>query len=148
MRYKPIIIVNGEPNSIFIEIFFKALKFKKFKSPIILISSIKLLKFYMKKFNIKKKIKIIDINKQFYNNLNNNVINLININLKNLRNINNPSNIFINNSFKVGLEKIKKNISNKLINGPISKKFLNKKYLELLNILQIRLRQKICYVNL
>ena len=62
----------------------------------------------MKKFNIKKKIKIIDINDQFYNNLNNNVINLININLKNLRNINNASNIFINNSFKVGLELIKK----------------------------------------
>ena len=39
MNSKPIIIVNGEPNSIFLEIFFKALKYKKFKSQIILISS-------------------------------------------------------------------------------------------------------------
>ena len=46
MNYKPIIIINGEPNSIFIEIFLKSLK-NKFKSPIILISSLDLLKFYM-----------------------------------------------------------------------------------------------------
>ena len=29
MNYKPIIIVAGEPNSIFLEIFFKSLKKKK-----------------------------------------------------------------------------------------------------------------------
>ena len=40
MAYKPIIVVAGEPNSIFTEIFFKSLKFKKFKSPIILIASL------------------------------------------------------------------------------------------------------------
>ena len=39
MVYKPIIIVAGEPNSIFSEIFFKSLNIKKFKSPIILIAS-------------------------------------------------------------------------------------------------------------
>ena len=39
MKYKPIIIVAGEPNSIFLEIFFKSIKYKKFKSPLILISS-------------------------------------------------------------------------------------------------------------
>ena len=43
MSYKPILIVAGEPNSIFFEIFFKALK-KKYKSPIILIASLNLLK--------------------------------------------------------------------------------------------------------
>ena len=43
MKNKPIIIVNGEPNSIFLEIFFKALKFKKYNSPILLISSLNLL---------------------------------------------------------------------------------------------------------
>ena len=57
MSYKPIIIVNGEPNSIFFEIFFKALK-KKYKSPIILIASLNLLKKQMKYFNFKKKINI------------------------------------------------------------------------------------------
>ena len=59
MKNKPILIVNGEPNSIFIEILFKSLKFKKYKSPLILISSYKILRFYMKKFNFKK-INIID----------------------------------------------------------------------------------------
>ena len=39
MKTKPIIIVPGELNSIFFEIFFKTLKIKKFKSPLILIFS-------------------------------------------------------------------------------------------------------------
>ena len=43
MNYKPILIISGEPNSVFLEIYFKALK-KKYKSPLILISSFKLLK--------------------------------------------------------------------------------------------------------
>ena len=47
MVYKPILIVAGEPNSIFSEIFFKSLKIKKFKSPIILIASYKLIKLQM-----------------------------------------------------------------------------------------------------
>ena len=42
MNYKPIIIVAGEPNSIFLELFFKVIK-KNIKSPIILIASKKLL---------------------------------------------------------------------------------------------------------
>ena len=42
MNYKPIIIVAGEPNSIFFELFFNVIK-KKIKSPIILIASKKLL---------------------------------------------------------------------------------------------------------
>ena len=53
MNYKPIIIVAGEPNSIFLEIFFKALKYKKYKSPMILICSLKILNLQMKKFKIK-----------------------------------------------------------------------------------------------
>ena len=60
MKNEPILIINGEPNSIFIEIFLKSIKFKNYNSPIVLISSYKLLKFYMKKFNFKKKINIID----------------------------------------------------------------------------------------
>ena len=42
MNYKPIIIVAGEPNSIFFELFFNVIK-KKIKSPIILIASKELL---------------------------------------------------------------------------------------------------------
>ena len=42
MNYNPIIIVAGEPNSVFFELFFKVIK-KKIKSPIILIASKKLI---------------------------------------------------------------------------------------------------------
>ena len=59
MNYKPILVVNGEPNSVFLEIFFKSIK-KNHKSSIILISSLKLIKFYMKKFNFKRNINVID----------------------------------------------------------------------------------------
>lgn len=50
MKSKPILIVSGEPNSVFLEIFFKTIKSKKIKSPIILISSEKILKKQMNKF--------------------------------------------------------------------------------------------------
>ena len=51
---KYILIVGGEPNSIFSEIFFKAIK-KRIKSPIILIYSEKILRKQMKKLNLKEK---------------------------------------------------------------------------------------------
>ena len=60
MVYKPIIVVAGEPNSIFSEIFFKSLKHKKFKSPIILVASKKLIELQMKKLKINKKIRLIE----------------------------------------------------------------------------------------
>ena len=60
-NYKPIIIVSGEPKSIFYEIFFKSLKKNKFRSPLILISSLRILKKEMKKFKIKKELNLIEI---------------------------------------------------------------------------------------
>ncbi len=132
MKIKPIIIINGEPNSIFIEIFFKALKFKKYKSPIILISSFKLIKFYMKKFKFKKRIKLINIDDIINLNLDNKSINLINISFdfnNKIKKITKKSNYFIKQSFQIGLEILQKKISYKFINGPISKKtFLKKNY--------------------
>ena len=71
MNYKPILVNAGEPNSIFLEIFFKSLKLKKIKSPIILISSEKILKKQMKKLKFKKKINLINKENFDYNNLNN-----------------------------------------------------------------------------
>ncbi len=131
-KFKPIIIVAGEPNSIFLEIFFKALK-KKIKSPLILIASYKLLKLQMKKLNYKKKITILDYKKLSNYNLNNKSINLININYnasKAFDKISLKSNSYIEQSFKIGLNIIKSGITNKFINGPISKKsFLKKKHL-------------------
>ena len=132
MKIKPIIIINGEPNSIFIEIFFKALKFKKYKSPIILISSFKLIKFYMKKFKFKKRIKLINVDDIINLNLDNKSINLINISFdfnNKIKKITKKSNYFIKQSFQIGLEILQKKISYKFINGPISKKtFLKKNY--------------------
>ena len=61
MKNKPIIIVAGEPNSIFLEIFFKTIRYKKFKTPIILITSLEILKLQMKKFKFKANINLIII---------------------------------------------------------------------------------------
>ena len=80
MNYKPIIVVAGEPNSIFFEIFFKAINRNKFKSPIILIGSFKLIKLQMKKLKVLKKIKLINFMELKNYNLNNKSINLIDIN--------------------------------------------------------------------
>ena len=55
MKNNLIIIIAGEPRSVFLEVFFKALKYKKYKSPIILICNKKILKHHMKKNNFKKK---------------------------------------------------------------------------------------------
>ena len=54
---KPIIIVAGEPKSVFFEIFFKTLKFKKYKRPLILIASRKILNQQIKNFKFKKKLR-------------------------------------------------------------------------------------------
>ena len=49
MRKKPIIIIWGEPNSIFSEILIKTLKNYKNKKPIIFIGSKKLIELQLKK---------------------------------------------------------------------------------------------------
>ena len=133
MNYKPILIVGGEPNSIFLEIFFKTLDKKKYKNPIILISSNKLVSLQMKKLKVKKKIKLLDISKLNKYNLNNKSINLIDINFnqkKAFQKITNKSNKFIKECLQIAFKLIKSKYSSKLINGPISKKtFLKKKNL-------------------
>ena len=133
MNYKPILIVNGEPNSIFFEIFFKTLKFKKIKSPIILISSHKLIKLQMRKLRFFKKIKLLNYNNINYQKLNNKTINLIDVKYNTniaFKKISKNSNKFIYNCFEIAFKLIKKGITNKFINGPVSKKyFLNKKFL-------------------
>ena len=133
MNYKPILIVHGEPNSVFLEIFFKSLKYKKFKNPLVLICSQKILKFQMKKLRFKIGIKI--INPLLLNEikLNNKTINIIDVNYnKNLtfQKISSKSNEYIKDCFETSFKILKSEITNKLINGPISKKsFLNKKFL-------------------
>jgi len=133
MNYKPIIIVHGEPNGIFLEIFFKSLRYKKYKNPLVLICSYKILKFQMKKLRFKMDIKIINPSLLNEIRLDNKTINIIDINYNqniNFRKINRKSNDYINNCFEMSLKILKSGITNKLINGPISKNsFLNKKFL-------------------
>ena len=49
MNREPIIIVAGEPNSVFLEIFFKSIKTNRYNSPIIIIASRQLLEAQMQK---------------------------------------------------------------------------------------------------
>ena len=133
MNYKPILIVHGEPNSIFLEIFFKTVKYKKFKNPLVLIGSYKILKFQMKKLKFKMDVKIINPSLLNKIKLNNKKINIIDINYsKNIKfqKISSKSNNYIRNCFEISFKILKSGITNKLINGPISKNtFLNKKFL-------------------
>ena len=130
MNYKPILIVAGEPNSIFFEIFFKTIK-KKIKSPIILIALNKMLIKQTKILN--QSIKINSINEfDVIQKKNLKKINLINIDfnqVKAFNKITSKSNKYISSCFDVAIRLLKNNVSNKLINGPISKKaFLKKKF--------------------
>ncbi len=135
MSIKPILIVAGEPNSIFFEIFFKTLKSNKFKNPIILIASENMLFLQMKKLNFKFQIYKINYKKLNKAKIYKNSINLIDVNYiqkKPFEKISSRSNEYIKKSFDIALNIIKKGFSKKLITGPISKKsFLQKKYLGL-----------------
>ena len=131
--YSPILIVAGEPNSIFFEIFFKAQKIKKFKSPIILIGSLNLLKLQMKKLNVRRKINSLNPRNFNEKKLNNKTINIIDVNYNTsvaFEKISKKSNQYIENSFEMATKIMKEKFIYKFINGPISKKyFLKKKYL-------------------
>ncbi len=128
MSSNPIIIIGGEPQSIFIELLLKALK--KINSTIILISSNYILRQNMKKFNYNFKLNELNEN---LSNIKKNKINIVNIKYNKFsfskKKITSDSNKFINESFNKALEIIKKKKCLGLINGPISKKtFLRGKY--------------------
>ena len=146
MNYNPILRVTGEPNSIFLEIFFKVIKKNKTINPIILISSKKLLSMQMKKLKFKKKIKLLNPLALDEYNLDNKSINLINVDYdpsKAFEKISIKSNKFIDNSFKLAFKIIKKNKIHKFINGPISKKnFLNKKFLGITEYISKKFKTK------
>jgi len=125
MSKEPIIVAGGEPNSVFLEIFFKSLKTNVFKSPLIIIVSKKLLQQQMKKLNFDFKINDIDKKLKDFSKLNNNKINLINVDYdfkKCFEKITDKSNNYINETFETALNIIKQNNFSKFINGPVSKK--------------------------
>ena len=126
MNYKPILIVAGEPNSIFLEIFFKSIKKNFYKSPLIIIVCKKLLVKQMEHFGFNFKINQINLNNVNFDKLDNKEINIINVdyNFKStFEKISKKSNVYIKKSFKIALEILKKNKFSKFINGPVSKRY-------------------------
>ena len=131
MNSNIILVVNGEPNSIFSETLFKyfcSKKFKKNKKKIVLIGCKNLLQKQMKKLKYKLSFnEISDLNQSKKNK-----INIINIEYKfkkTFNKISNKSNKYIKSCFELSFKILKKNKSIGMINGPISKMhFLKKKY--------------------
>jgi len=132
---KPILIVLGEPNSIFIELLSKVLNkknlIKKINRPIILIGSENLIKAQLKILKRKLVFEIIKKNKLIINKLKKKVY-LINVNYsfnRAFEKISNKSKNYISDCFKEGLKILNSKQSNIIINGPISKRnFLQNKY--------------------
>ena len=132
MKNKAILIVAGEPNSVFLEIFFKSLKNNVFKKPIILIASKDLLTKQMKQLKFNFKINLLNRKSISFNLLDNKRINMINVDYKfkkKFDKISENSNTYIENCFNSALALLKTNKFSGLINGPISKKtFLKEKF--------------------
>ena len=146
MKNKPIIIIAGESQSIFFEIFFKSLKLCNFNTPLILISSLKILKAQIKKNKFKKKIRLINYNELDSLKLNNKMINLINVDYldKNRhKKQNNQTSGHLRECFNVAFRILKKKFSYKFINGPINKSnFLDKKYLGITEFISKKFKVK------
>tara|TARA_Y100000992_G_C21262383_1_gene492006 strand:+ start:167 stop:1111 length:945 start_codon:yes stop_codon:yes gene_type:complete len=139
MIIKPIIIVAGEPKSIFFEIFFKTIGNNNFKSPLVLIASLKILKSQIKKFKLRKKIELIELNDLNKIKLNNKSINLIDIPFNSSK----KSNLYVNDCFEIAFRILKKGITNKFLNGPIKKsKFFNKKFLGMTEYISYKFKVK------
>ena len=132
MKIKPLLIIAGEPNSIFLEIFFKSCKKINIKKPILLIVSKNLLLNQMKKLNYNFKFNFLKKDNFNISQINNNRINIIDVDYsfkKPFDKISKKSKKYINECFDVGLKIIKEFNLKFLINGPVSKKhFLEKKF--------------------
>ena len=123
-NYDPIIVVSGDPKSIFLEIFFKS--FKICKRPLVLIVSKKILKQQMKLLKYKFHLNEISYQNISDIKLNNKVINFIDVPIRNIDN----TKKYLESCFNISLKILKKNTNISLINGPINKeKFIKNRYL-------------------
>ena len=158
MKIKFIIIILGEPNSVFSEIIGKYFtKVKKLKKKIILIGNINLLKKQLLK--LKYNLKLNQITNTEDAKVNS--INVININYKfkkTFSKISSESSNYIEKSFNRSIEILKFNKNCVLINGPISKKtFLKRRYQGITeylsnktnsnNEVMLIYNKKICFTN-
>ena len=129
MNKKPIIIVSGEPYSVFLEILFKSIKKIKLKKPIILIASKKLVVRQMLKLKFNLDLNLIDIKRLNFSLLDKKKINIIDVNFKFKKafdKISTKSNPYINKSFEIALRILREKNCAGLINGPIVKKYFLK----------------------
>jgi len=120
MKNKSLVIICGDPKSTFNEILIKTIKkkiLKNIKYPIIIISSKKLFEAELKRFKTKVNLKKLE-NQTYLQKKN---IYIKDIPLDQSKLTLNKKNKYISDSFKVGLNLLKKNKSFALINGPISK---------------------------
>ncbi len=133
MNKKPILIVAGEPYSVFSEIFFKSLKKLNLKRPIVLIGSKNIFKQQMKKLGYRYYFEEMDKNLSKKIITKKKIINIINVQFnfkKTFDKITNKSNRYINECFFTANNLLNNEKAYALINGPISKKnFLKTKYL-------------------
>ena len=142
MNIKYVIIVLGEPFSIFSELIGKYFKKRKIKKKIIIIGNYKLLDNQLKKLNYNLKLRKISL----INEAINNTLNVIDVEFKYEKifdKISNKSNNYINSCFEISLNLLKNNKNAILINGPISKKtFFKKKFLGVTEFLSYKTRSK------
>ena len=133
MSYNRTIVIEGDPEGVFLELFFKTLKSKSFKNYLILICSKNNLQKQMNKAKFKKKINLLDIKKTNEILLKKKEINLIDVKLKKTKNkkLNNKNiKAYIEKCFEISFNLIREGFANKLINGPVDKKiFLKDKFL-------------------
>jgi len=122
---KPILVVAGDPKSIFLEIYFKSLKLSKISNPLILIvnetiliNQMRLLKYQFKLNKLKNE----NIN---FKKIDNKMINYIDVPFKSKNIVD-----YIESSFQLAIRLLKRDKKLQLLNGPINKKkFLKGKYL-------------------
>ena len=123
-NYSPILVVSGDPKSIFLEIFFKS--FNISKKPLVLIVSKKILKQQMNLLGYKFGLHEISDQNIDKLKLNNKKINFIDVPLKSKNN----TKQYIDNCFNISLKILKRDKNISLINGPINKEnFLKNKHL-------------------
>ena len=123
MNSNPILILPGEVKSIFFEIFFKSLKLKRYKSPLVLLCNRKILYREINKLKFKKNIKEINKKEVIKKKLKNNKLYFIDI-------ANENPNIYVQKTFEYAFHLLNKGFTNKLLNGPINKaETLKKSYI-------------------
>ena len=146
MNIKPILIIAGEPNSVFLEIFFKTLKKKIIKSPIILIVSKELFIKQMELLGYNYKVELINEKNIAFQKIDNKKINIIDVtyDFKDaFEKITDKSNIYLTKCFSIALRLLKKNNFLGLINGPISKKnFLKEKFFGITEYLAVKTKRE------